>query len=100
MTQNTHLELVTEFYDTHPISERQVLDKLVQDGFDLSSLNQGILQDYDQDHFGGFAATDTLARLVNISSSTHILDVCCGLGGPARYLAHHYGSHVTGIDLN
>ena len=87
MTNNAHVELVTEFYDTHPISEKQVLDKLVQDGFDLSSLNQGILQDYDQDHFGGLAATDTLARLVNISRSTHILDVCCGLGGPARCLA-------------
>jgi ubiquinone/menaquinone biosynthesis C-methylase UbiE len=100
MANSGHVELVTEFYNTHPISERQVLDKLVQDGFDLSSLDQGILQGYDQDHFGGFAATDTLARLVNISRSTHILDVCCGLGGPARYLAHHYGSHVTGIDLN
>jgi cyclopropane fatty-acyl-phospholipid synthase-like methyltransferase len=100
MTNNAHIELVTEFYNTHPISERQVLDKLVQDGFELSSLDQGILQDYDQDHFGGFAATDTLARLVNISRSTHILDVCCGLGGPARYLAYHYGNHVTGIDLN
>ena len=100
MTNNAHIELVTGFYDTHPISEKQVLDKLVQDGFDLSSLDQSILQDYDQDHFGGLAATDTLARLVNISRSTHILDVCCGLGGPARYLAYHYGSQVTGIDLN
>lgn len=100
MTQNTHLELVTEFYDTHPISEKQVLDKLVEDGFDLSSLDQGILQDYDQDHFGGLAATDTLASLANIDGSTHVLDVCCGLGGPARYLAHRYGSQVTGIDLN
>ena len=95
-----HLELVTEFYDTHPISERQILDKLVQDGFDLSSLDQGILQNYDQDHFGGPSATDTLAHLANVSGSTHVLDVCCGLGGPARYLAHHYGSRVTGIDLN
>ena len=100
MKNNAHIELVTGFYDTHPISEKQVLDKLVQDGFDLSSLDQSILQDYDQDHFGGLAATDTLARLVNISRSTHILDVCCGLGGPARYLAYHYGSQVTGIDLN
>jgi ubiquinone/menaquinone biosynthesis C-methylase UbiE len=100
MTQNTHLELVTEFYDTHPISERQVLDKLVQDHFDLSSLDQGILQDYDQDHFGGLAANDTLAHLANVGELTHVLDVCCGLGGPARYLAHHYGSRVTGIDLN
>jgi cyclopropane fatty-acyl-phospholipid synthase-like methyltransferase len=100
MTNNSHIELVTKFYDTHPISERQVLDKLLQDGFDLSSLDQSILQDYDQDHFGGFSATDTLARLANINRSTHVLDVCCGLGGPARYLAHHYGSRVTGIDLN
>ena len=57
MTQNTHLDFVTEFYDTHPISEGQVLDKLVQDGFDLSSLDQGILKDYDQDHFGGSSTT-------------------------------------------
>ncbi len=100
MTQNTHLELVTEFYDSHPISERQVLDKLIQDGFDLSSLDQGILQDYDQDHFGGLAATDTLAHLANVGGSSHVIDVCSGLGGPSRYFAHHYGSRVTGIDLN
>ena len=100
MTQNTHLDFVTEFYDTHPISEGQVLDKLVQDGFDLSSLDQGILQDYDQDHFGGLAATDALAHLANIGKSDHVLDVCCGLGGPARYLAQHYGCQVTGIDMN
>lgn len=100
MMQNTHLELVTEFYDTHPISERQVLDKLVQDGFDLSSLDQGILQDYDQGHFGGLAATDTLAHLANVGGSSNVIDVCSGLGGPARYFAHHYGSRVTGIDLN
>ena len=100
MAQNTHLELVTEFYNTHPISERQVLDKLAQDGFDLSSLDQGILQDYDQDHFGGLTATDTLAHLANIGESSHVIDICSGLGGPARYFAHHYGSRVTGIDLN
>ena len=100
MNNNAHVEVVTGFYDTHPINEKQVLDKLLEDGFDLSSLDQGILQDYDQDHFGGLAATETLAQLVNISRSTRILDVCCGLGGPARYLAHHYGSCVTGIDLN
>jgi ubiquinone/menaquinone biosynthesis C-methylase UbiE len=100
MIQNTHLELVTEFYDTHPISETQVLDQLVKDGFDPSSLDQDILQDYDQDHFGGLVATDTLARLAKIGGSSHVLDVCSGLGGPARYLAHHYGSQVTGIDLN
>ena len=100
MTQNPHLDVVTQFYDTHPISEQQVLKSLAQDDVDLSSLDQGTLQNYDQDHFGGPAATDTLAHLANIGQSDHVIDVCCGLGGPARYLAYHYGCRVTGIDLN
>ena len=29
-----------------------------------------------------------------------MLDVGCGLGGPARFLAATYGCHVTGIDLS
>ena len=45
MTQNTHFDVVTQFYDTHPISEKQVLESLVQDGFDPSSLDQDNLQD-------------------------------------------------------
>ena len=29
-----------------------------------------------------------------------LLDVGCGLRGPARFLAATYGCHVTGIDLS
>jgi ubiquinone/menaquinone biosynthesis C-methylase UbiE len=28
-----------------------------------------------------------------------VLDVCAGLGGPARFLAHRFGARVTGVDL-
>ena len=28
-----------------------------------------------------------------------VLDVCAGLGGPARFLAHRFGVRVTGVDL-
>ena len=100
MANTTHSNLVNVFYDTHPISESQVLDKLAQTGADTSILTVELLQHHDQDHFGGLAATDALARHAKINESTHVLDLCCGLGGPARYLAYHHGCRVTGVDMN
>jgi len=100
MATTQHSELVNVFYNTHPISESQVLDKLAQTGIDTSILTVELLQHHDQDHFGGLAATDALAHHAKINESTHVLDLCCGLGGPARYLAYHYGCRVTGVDMN
>ena len=53
----------------------------------------------DQDHYGGTDAVDSLARLAGIDDNCHVLDVCSGMGGPARYLAHRYGCRVSGLDL-
>ena len=100
MATTQHSELVNVFYNTHPISESQVLDKLAQTGVDTSILTVELLQHHDQDHFGGLAATDALAHHAKINESMHVLDLCCGLGGPARYLAYHYGCRVTGVDMN
>ena len=100
MATTQHSELVNVFYNTHPISESQVLDKLAQTGVDTSILTVELLQHHDQDHFGGLAATDALAHHAKINESKHVLDLCCGLGGPARYLAYHYGCRVTGVDMN
>jgi ubiquinone/menaquinone biosynthesis C-methylase UbiE len=36
---------------------------------------------------------------VALSEESRVLDVGCGIGGPARYLAHTYGCLVDGIDL-
>lgn len=93
------MQQVVEFYDSHPISEQQILEKLNQDGIPAAGLSQEVLQDYDQDHFGGVEANDALAKACGIDASSLVLDVCCGLGGPARYLAQHYGCRAEGIDL-
>ena len=53
----------------------------------------------DEFHIGGRLATDNLFQQLNYNKQSHILDVGCGLGGAARYLASRYKNYVTGIDL-
>jgi len=53
----------------------------------------------DEFHIGGRLATDNLINQLNFSEQGHVLDVGCGLGGAARYVATNYKSRVTGIDL-
>lgn len=50
-------------------------------------------------HPGGFEDTRILARKAGVSRGSRVLDVCSGLGAPARYLAKEYGCWVTGIDV-
>ncbi|MDO6639913.1 class I SAM-dependent methyltransferase [Shewanella sp. 5_MG-2023] len=53
----------------------------------------------DEFHIGGRLATDNLFDQLNFSEQGYIVDVGCGLGGAARYLASRYKNRVTGIDL-
>lgn len=53
----------------------------------------------DEFHIGGRVATENLLDQLNFSQQHHILDVGCGLGGAARFVANKYKNHVTGIDL-
>lgn len=54
----------------------------------------------DQFHFGGLPATRELAKAAGIAPGAQVLDVGCGLGGPARTLAAEFGADVTGVDLS
>ncbi len=53
----------------------------------------------DEFHVGGHLATDHLLAQLNFSQRGRVLDVGCGLGGAARYVAAHYKCRVAGIDL-
>lgn len=87
------------FYENHPINEQQILHDLTRDGIALEGLTEATLQNYDQDHFGGLEAVDVLAARAGIDAASHVLDVCSGMGGPARYLASRLGCRVTGLDI-
>ena len=89
---------VVDFYERHPISEAQVLDALRRRG-KVGALAPADLYEWDQDHYGGLAAVDALARRADIGWGSLVLDVCAGLGGPARFLADRYGARAIGVDL-
>jgi len=87
------------FYDRHPISCKIILTKLRASRGHLDGLRPEELFPHDQDHYGGLAATDELARGAQVSNGSRVADFCAGLGGTVRYLAHKYGADVTGIEL-
>ena len=93
---------VSDFYDRHPISEAQVLAALRRRRGALAGtpLTADDLFEFDQDHYGGLAAVEALARRAGIGPGHRVLDVCAGLAGPARFLAARFGARVTALDLN
>jgi len=88
-----------DFYDRHPISAQIILARLGAARGTLEGLQPEDLFAHDQDHYGGLAANDALAQAARIGIGSKVVDLCAGLGGPARYLAHRYGAIVTGIEL-
>src|SRR2546430_8941943 len=92
-------ERVRDYYDGHPISEARVLAGLAGQGLD-GSLTAHDLFEFDQDHYGGLAAVDILARRAGVGAASRVLDVCAGLGGPARFLASRRGSSVVALELH
>ena len=99
MTSDTRLQAVEHFYDFHPISAQQIFDAVAARGIARADITEAVLQPHDQDHYGGTAAVDRLMRHADVQAADQVLDVCAGMGGPARYLAWKAGCQVTGLDL-
>src|SRR5882672_11221821 len=101
MLQGTPGRRVSEFYDHHPISEAGVLAALARRGRgNPEILTVDDLFEFDQDHYGGLAAVDALARRAGVGATSRVLDVCAGLGGPARFLSRRRGAKVVALELH
>jgi ubiquinone/menaquinone biosynthesis C-methylase UbiE len=76
-----------------------ILEALRAMGKDPSQLSPADLAPVDAFHIRGREATVELAARAALAPGLRILDVGCGLGGSARYLAAQHRCRVTGIDL-
>ncbi len=64
----------------------------------LESLVEAGLIEIESLHPGGLDLTHELASLCNVGAGTRVLDVACGTGESACYLAERLGADVCGVD--
>jgi ubiquinone/menaquinone biosynthesis C-methylase UbiE len=76
-----------------------ILDALSRMGKDVERLAPADLAAVDEFHIRGREATVELAARASLPPGRHVLDVGCGLGGSARYVASELHGRATGIDL-
>lgn len=76
-----------------------IINALEASGKNLDSLQPSDLAPIDEFHTRGKDSTIEIANLAQLESAHNVLDVGCGLGGSARYIANEFGCSVTGIDL-
>lgn len=84
---------------THGTLETAILDALKNAGKDPDKLSHGDLAAIDEFHIGGRQATTDLAAQIDLPRGARVLDVGCGIGGPARFFASERGWRIDGIDL-
>ena len=65
----------------------------------LGSLTVEDLAPVDHFHARGLPATVELADRLHITAGQHIVDIGCGVGGPARYMAKRFQCTVSGVDI-
>ncbi|HEU4567277.1 MAG TPA: class I SAM-dependent methyltransferase [Marmoricola sp.] len=90
-------DLVTGHYGSTGIAGR-LLTALADTGVDVDRLQPEQLARVDQLHAGFVPATEHLLGRLGVGPGMHLLDVGCGIGGPAR-LAAARGAEVNGVDL-
>ena len=71
----------------------------IRDALGPGPVTRADLQNLDEFHTRGIEATRELADLAGLESGMRVLDLGCGLGGPARTFADECGCRVDGVEI-
>ena len=75
----------------HGDLEAALLAALQRAGKNLDALSHADLAVVDEFHIGGRAATRELGAQIDLPAGARVLDIGCGIGGPARCFAAERG---------
>jgi ubiquinone/menaquinone biosynthesis C-methylase UbiE len=89
---------VEQHYHQDGLYEK-IIAALESTGISINEITRQSLAPADEFHVRGREVTIELALKSGLQPGMQLLDVGCGIGGPARFLAGEYGCHATGIDL-
>jgi SAM-dependent methyltransferase len=95
---NQNSDNINSHYGQTDMAE-SILEALKKAGKNLDNLTREDIAGFEEFHIGGREATQSLAEFVQIRNGSKVLDIGCGIGGPARTLATEYDCQVTGVDL-
>jgi SAM-dependent methyltransferase len=89
---------IADHWDQGDIYGR-IVSVLQQMSKPLDRLTIEDLAPVDHFHARGFPATVELADRLPLRAGQHVVDIGCGLGGPARYIAQRFDCTVSGLDI-
>jgi ubiquinone/menaquinone biosynthesis C-methylase UbiE len=89
---------INDHYSQVDLGEN-ILSAYKRAGMDIQALTRNDISSLDEFHIRGREATRELAQLAGLRQGMKVLDLGCGIGGPARTLAAEFGCEVVGLDL-
>ncbi len=89
-------QIEKQYYHANLFEE--ICERLDWQDIGLNSITRSDISGVDEFHVRGAEVSNELVEEIYLKNCK-VLDVGCGLGGPARMLADRFNCHVTGIDL-
>ena len=77
----------------------RIMAGLEASGADPDRMRPDDLAPVDEFHIGGREATAHAVAKMDLDAGSRVLDVGCGIGGAARFIATQVGCRVTGVDI-